>query len=135
MAEATPIYGRGALCIALTGAADHAAGKSIGYILNPEDVPIIILDAVVYSTVNSTGAANITVGHAATVLAGHDTATLVASAALAAAAGTAIQGWDHADAGDSMPVVTATEYIVACTDADSSGYEGYLLVNYVRVPE
>ena len=133
MAEAANRYGRGALCIELTGALNHAAGKSIGYIQNPEDCGIIITDAVVYSITNSTGVANITVGQGATVTAAHDSATIVAAAALAAAAGTAIQGYDHADAKDPMTVVATDEYIVACTSADSVGYTGLLYLKYVRV--
>lgn len=132
MTEAANITGTGALCIALEGSATHAAGESIGYIKNPEGAAIIVTDAVVYSTVSSTGVANITVGQGATVTAAHDTATIVAAAALAAAAGTAIQGYDHADPADSMVVVGASEYIVACASADSSGYAGRLYVTYVR---
>jgi hypothetical protein len=135
MGAESNILGRGALCIALTGQADHAAGESIGHIQNPEGVSIIITDAVVYCITNSTGAANITVGYAATVTAGHNTATIVAAAALAAAAGTAIQGYDHADAGDTMVVVPADYYIVATTSASSAGFTGYLFLNYIRVPE
>ena len=132
MSEATPIPGTGALTIALTGAAGHAAGSSIGYIVNPEGVPIVITDAVVESTTSSTGVANLTVGYGATVTAAHDASEIVAAMALAAAAGTAVQGYDHADAKDALAVVPADYYIVACTSASSAGYTGFLHLKYIR---
>jgi hypothetical protein len=132
MAAATPIYGRGSLCIALTGAATHAAGTSCGYIKNPEGVDLIITDCYCQCLTSSTGAANLTAGFGATVTAGHDTTDVFAAAALAAAAGTCVQGFDHADSGDTMPVWDDDGYIVCCTSADASGFTGYLHVRYLR---
>jgi hypothetical protein len=128
----TAITGKGSLCIDLVGSATHAAGEAIGSILNPCGHAIIITDAVVYSTANSTGAANITVGQGASVTAGHDSATIVAAAALAAAKDTAIQGFDHADAADSMVVLGTSEYIVACGSASTVGYAGRLHIKYIH---
>jgi hypothetical protein len=135
MALVTHTTKRGALSFELTGQTSHAAtaAGTVGYIQNPEGVPIIITDCVVYGKTNSTGACNLTIGHATTVVGGHDTTQLFAAAAQAASAGTAVTGFANGDAADALPVVPADSYICAWCSADSSGYTGTAYIEYVKV--
>ena len=133
MGLVTPTTEHGYCSFALTGQVDHAAGASVGHILNPEGVAIIITKCIVYTAANSTGAANLAIGYAATATLAHDTHELFDAAALAAAVGTAIVGHATGDPADSLAVVPATNYIVACTSADSSGFTGRAYIEYVRV--
>jgi len=128
-----PTVGKGWLSFELTGQADHAAGESVGHILNPEGGSIIVTRCVVYGITNSTGAANLTIGVGATVAAAHDDATIFAAAAQAASAGTAVEGLAHGDPADALPVVTAGQYIVACTSATSVGYTGRVHLEYIHI--
>jgi type IV secretory pathway VirB6-like protein len=133
MALVNPTHERGYCSFAITGQLTHAAGESVGHIVNPEGVPIVITNCFVYVYTNSTGAANLTIGHAATVLAAHDLTQEFAAAAMAAAAGTAINGFANGDAADAFPVLAAGDVIVACTSADSSGLTARAYIEYVRV--
>lgn len=126
------------LCsFAVTGQASHAASEAgcLGWIKNPEDSDIIITRAFLYGLVNSTGAANITVGHAATVAGAHDLTQLFAAAAQADSHGTAVTGFANGDAADSLPVVPEGDYICAFGSADTSGYEGRFYFEYIRASE
>ncbi len=93
----------GLVSFEVTGQVSHAATAAgcLGYIKNPEACDIIVTRAFLYGMVNSTGAANITVGNAATVAAAHDTTTLFA--ALSLLDGTVI--------GDCMPRHRHQEFI------------------------
>ena len=133
LAEHTHEYGW--CSFPIVGAADHAAGKSVGHIVNPEGVPIAITRCVVAVQENSTGAANLTIGSGASVLAAHDGAGIFAAAAMAAAKDTAVVGLSMGDAADALPIVGSGEYIVACTSADSSGLEARAYIEYIRLPE
>jgi len=121
----------------VTGQAAHTADAAgcLGYIKNPEDCDIIVTRAFLYGLANSTGAANITVGNAATVAAAHDTTTLFAAAAQADSHGTAVTGFANGDAADSLPKVPDGDYIVAFGSADTSGYKGVFFFEYVRVDD
>jgi len=135
MALATPVTGRGAFSFPVTGQLSHAATAdgSLGYVVNPEDTPIIITSCVLYGITNSTGAADITIGHAATAVAAHDVANIFTAAAQAASAGTAVQGLANGDAADALPVVPATSVIAAFGSASTVGYTGQCYIEYVRV--
>lgn len=129
----TDVYtGKGWMSLAVTGALGHGAGTALASCLNPEGEAIIITKAVLYGLTNSTGAANITVGQGATVTAGHDSATIFTAAAQAASAGTAVVGHNAANAKDALPVLGATEYIVVCGSADTTGYTGRLHIEYIH---
>jgi len=126
---------RGSLSFELTGQVSHAAGAAgtLGYIQNPEDVPIIVTQCFVYGKTNSDGAANLTIGVGATVAAAHDATELFAAAAQAASEGTAIVGHDVGDAADTLPVVDTDAYICAYASADTTGYTGTAYIEYVKV--
>ena len=135
MALAPLIHGKGSLAFALTGQLAHSADAAgtVGYIQNPEDTAIIVTNCVCYGITNSTGAANLTVGHATTVAGAHDTTQLFAAAAQAASAGTAVTGFANGDAADALPVVPADSYICAFASASTVGYTGVCYIEYVRV--
>ena len=135
MAEVTPTTGKGWLSFAVTGQLSHAAtaAGSLGHFTNPEDVPIIITRCVFYATTSSTGACNLTVGSAASVIAAHDVANIFAAAAMAAAVGTAQEGLANGDPADALPVVAATDVIAAFASADSSGLTGVCHIEYIHV--
>jgi hypothetical protein len=126
---------RGDLSFELTGQAAHTADAAgtLGYIQNPEDVPIIITNCFVYGKTNSTGAADLTIGAATTIAAAHDTTELFAAAAQAASAGTAVVGHAVGAAADTLPVVAADAYICAFGSATTVGYTGTCYIEYVRV--
>jgi hypothetical protein len=133
MALVNPTHERGYCSFPIVGQVNHAAGESVGHIVNPEGVPIIITNCFVYVSANSAGAANLTGGIAASVTAAHDRADVFAAAAMAAAAGTAINGFANGDPADSLPVLAATGVIAFCTSADSSGLAARAYIEYVRV--
>lgn len=128
----------GGLCsFEVTGQVAHSADAAgcLGYIQNPEACDIIVTRAFLYGLVNSTGAANVTVGNASTVAGAHDRTDLFAAAAQADSHGTAITGFANGDAADSLPKVPEGDYIVAFGSADTSGYKGVFFFEYVRVPD
>jgi hypothetical protein len=137
MAEVTPTISRGGLSFEITGQVSHAAtaAGSLAYFQNPEDCPIVIKSCMVYGVTNSTSACNLTIGHATTVIGGHDTAQLFAAAAQADSHGTAVTGFANGDAADSLPVVPTDSYICAWASADSSGLEAIAYIDYVRAEE
>jgi hypothetical protein len=128
---------RGLCSFYVTGQVAHSADEAgcLGYIVNPEACDIIVTRSFLYGLVNSTGAANITVGNASTIAAAHDTTTLFAAAAQADSHGTAVTGFACGDPADSLPKVPEGDYIVAFGSADTSGYSGIFFFEYVRVPD
>lgn len=126
---------KGRCSFPLTGQVAHTADAagSVGYIVNPEGVPIAITSSIVYGITNSTGAANLTIGSATTIAGAHDVANIFAAAAQAASIGTAIQGLANGDPADALPVVAAGSVIAAFCSADSAGYTGRAYIEYVRV--
>ena len=133
MALVNPTHERGYCSFAITGQLTHAAGDSVGHIVNPEGVPIVITNCFVYVATNSAGVANLTIGSAATVLAGHDLVNLLPATAMAAAAGTAVKGFANGDPADALPVLAAGDFIVACGSADTTGLTATAYIEYVRV--
>ena len=84
-----------------------------------------------YCATNSTGAANLNVGVGTS--AEHDQTELISAQALAAAAGTAINGYACGDAADALVIWPAAGYLVANGSASTAGYTGTLYVEYVHV--
>ena len=134
MAIVTPSISRGTCSFAITGQTSHAAtaAGSLGYFQNPEDVSIIVKSCVVHVLTNSTGVANLTIGHATTVVGTHDTTQLFAAAAMAAAAATAVTGFANGDPADSLPIVPANSFIAAFGSADTTGLTAIAYIEYVR---
>lgn len=134
MALVSPTIKRGGCSFAITGQAAHSADAAgtLGYFQNPEDCAIIIKSCVVHVLTNSTGAANLTIGHATTVAGTHDTTQLFAAAAMAAAEGTALTGFANGDAADSLPIVPADSYIAAFGSATTVGLTAIAYIDYVR---
>lgn len=134
MALVKPTTTRGGCSFAITGQAAHTADAAgtLGYFQNPEDVAIIIKSCFVHVLTNSTGAANLTIGHATTVAGAHDATELFAAAAMAAAEGTAVTGFANGDAADALPIVPADSYIAAFGSADTSGLTAIAYIEYVR---
>ena len=137
MALATHTYSKGWLSFPLTGQVAHSADAAgtVGYIQNPEGCSIIVLKCVVYGISNSTGVANLTVGHATTVAGAHDLTQLFAAAAQAASAGTAVTGFASGDPADSLPIIPADSYICAFGSDTTAGYTGTCYIKYVRVDD
>jgi hypothetical protein len=133
-AQLTPTTEYGWLSFPITGQLAHTADAAgcIGYIKNPENCPIIVTQCFVYTLVNSTGAADLTIGDATTVAGAHDTTTLFAAAAQADAHGTAKVGHAVGNAADTLPVVAEGNYICAFASADSLGLLARCYIHYVR---
>lgn len=132
--ELTPTPEYGLMSFPITGQVAHSADAAgcIGFIENPEDCPIIVTNCFVYTLVNSTGACNLTIGDAATVVAAHDTTTLFAAAAQADSHGTAVAGHAVGNAADTLPVIAEGNYICAFASADSIGLVARCYIEYVR---
>jgi hypothetical protein len=127
----TPSFASGCLEIPLTGATLFAGGE-IGAQLNPEGVPLIIVDVKIYVDTPSTGAANINVGIAANGTTS-DTDMINALAINGAITGKAYHGMTALAAKGEAQVWGTTQYITATGSADSSGFTGRLFVQYIRV--
>ncbi len=124
-------FASGCLEIPLVGNALFAGGE-IGAQLNPEGVPLIIVDVKLYVDTPSTGAANINVGIAADAVTS-DTDLINALAINGAITGYAYHGMTALAAKGQAQVWGVDEYITATGSADSSGFEGRLFVQYIRV--
>jgi hypothetical protein len=130
MADTTVVYGKGSMCIPLTGAVAHTGGE-VCNVLNPEGEDLIITRAVVYSTHASTGACNLDVGVGTT--AEHNQTELVSALDIVAlTALTAKNGFACGDAADALVIWDADEYVTACGTGDSSGFTGYLFLEYLH---
>lgn len=127
----TPVFASGHLEIPLVGAATFAGGE-IGFVRNPEGVPLILTDVKIYIEAPSTGAANINVGVNASPAAS-DADLISALAINGAVAGLAYHGMAALVAKGAMQVWAATDYITATGSADSTGFRGRLYVSYIRV--
>jgi hypothetical protein len=125
------------MSFAIAGQLAHSADAAgcLGYIQNPEDCDIIVTQCFVYTLVKSTGAANLTIGNAATVVAAHDRTDLFAAAAQGAANGNAVVGHAVGNAADTLPKVPKGDYIVAFGSADTAGLDARCFIHYVRVPD
>jgi hypothetical protein len=124
-------FASGFLQIPLTGAALFAGGEVAG-VLNPEGVPLIIVDVKLYVDTPSTGAANLNVGIAANATTS-DTDMINALAVNGAITGKAYHGMTALAAKGEAQVWGATEYITATGSASTAGFTGRLFVQYIRV--
>ena len=124
-------YASGFLEIPLTGAALFAGGE-VAAQLNPEGVPLIIVDVKLYVDTPSTGAANLNVGIAANATTS-DTDMINALAVNGAITGVAYHGMTALAAKGAAQVWGATEYITATGSASTAGFAGRLFVQYIRV--
>ena len=127
----TPTFASGNLEIPLAGNLLFAGGE-IASLLNPEGVPLIIVDAKLYVDTPSTGGCNISVGIAATASAS-DTDLINALAIDGVITGKAYHGMTALAAKGEAQVWGATQYITATGSASSVGFAGRLFVSYVRV--
>lgn len=123
-------FSSGYLEIPLTGALLFAGGEVAGF-LNPEGVPLIIVDAKLYVTTPSTGVANLNVGIAAAATTS-DTDMINALAVNGAVTGLAYHGMTALAAKGAAQVWGATEYITASGSASTVGFVGKLFVRYIR---
>ena len=116
--------------IPLTGVA-ATTGGAIGAKINPEGVPLIIVDVKLYVDTPSTGAANLTAGIAANGTT-NDSDLINALAINGAITGKAYHGMTALAAKGEAQVWGATEYITATGSASSAGFTGSLFVRYIR---
>ena len=120
----------GNLEIPLAGAALFAGGE-VGTLLNPEGVPLIIVDVKLYVDTPSTGAANLNVGIAVNATTS-DTDMINALAVNGAITGKAYHGMTALAAKGEAQVWGASEYITATGSASTAGFVGRLFVQYIR---
>jgi hypothetical protein len=134
MAASVSTTGLGKMAINITGVAATTDG-AIGAVLNPEGVDVLITRCILYVGTQSTGAANLSCGVAAT-------ATTAASDIINALAvggatgkyynGQAVQVTAKTEV--SAPAVwSAGKYINFTGSASTAGLVGTLYVEYVRV--
>ena len=126
----TTTYKSGCLEILLTGLV-ATTGGGIASVLNPEGVPLIIVDVKIYVDTPSTGGANINVGINASAVTS-DTDMINGLAINGGITGYAYHGMTALAAKGAAQVWGATEYITATGSADSSGFTGRLFVQYIR---
>lgn len=124
-------FASGFLEIPLTGVV-AATGGAIASVLNPEGVPLIIVDVKIYVDTPSTGGANINVGINASATTS-DTDMINALAINGAITGLAYHGMTALAAKGAAQVWGAAEYITATGSASSTGFAGRLFVQYIRV--
>lgn len=123
---------RGVFSVAITGGTATAAG-GVAAIPNPESVDLIIEDAFLHVKTNSNGAANLTVGTAAsgTVAAN----TMLPATAMAAAAGSVFHLVYHGTAvgaAASPQKWGSADYINVAGSASTVGLTADLFVRYLR---
>lgn len=127
----TPLYGKGACYIPVTGATLFAGGE-MGSLLNPEGGVLIITRAVLYvGTQTTTGGATIAIGTAVNATTLGD--NLVAALAIDGTDGTAYNLLPDGDPLDALVVWTAAQYVTCTGSADSAAFVGGLYLEYLHV--
>lgn len=133
MTVAVETEGRGVLAIKITGVAS-TDNAGIGQVANPEGVNLVILRTTLYNHVPSTGAANLSVGVTTTGASATDIINALDVNGVAADSmynGHAMQNTAKTEI--TAPALwTTSKYITFTGSATTVGYEGYLLVEYVR---
>lgn len=133
MAVTTYTPGRGWLAIDFVGVT-ATTGGAIASVLNPEGQALIVTNAVVYLSANSTGAANLTIGIGASATTDYN--DMVTATAMAAAAGKV-----YTAAAISASIATeitapgvwgASEYVNITGSASTAGLAGTLYIEYLR---
>lgn len=126
-------HGLGWFSIPITGVA-ATTGGAIASVLNPEGQSLLIVQMILYVSVNSTGAANLTAGFGVSPTADYNDA--VTALAMGAAAGkfyTASARSASTSTEITAPGVwLATEYLNITGSASTVGLVGTLFVNYLR---
>lgn len=134
MSATISTVGKGHLAIDIVGVAATTDG-AIGAILNPEGVDVLITRCHLYVATNSTGAANLSCGVAATATTA--TSDIISALAMGAAAGKYYNGQAQqvsAKTEVTAPAVwSSTKYINFTGSASTAGLTGTLYVEYVRV--
>lgn len=122
----------GAFSATITGGT-ATSGGGVAAIPNPEGQDLVIADAFLYVSANSTGAANLTVGTAAS---GTVAATsMLPATAMAAAAGSVFALFNH---GTAVGAASAPQkwgsagYINVAGSASTAGLSAILFVKYYR---
>jgi hypothetical protein len=126
--------GKGWFSIDFTGVA-ATTGGAIASVKNPEGVDVIVTNAFVYISANSTGAANLTIGIGTSTTT--DYSDMVSATAMAAAAGKV-----YTAAAISASIATevtapgvwlSTEYVNITGSGSTVGLVGTLYIEYLRV--
>ena len=124
----------GCLTIHLVGGTSVAAA-GLGQIANPEGRTCVIRRCTYYAVTASTGAATLSVGVTTTGLAATD--ILNAMDAVAVTAGLFVNG--HAPQNTAKTSITvpavwhSTDFITFTGNADTTGLEGFLYVEYIAI--
>lgn len=124
---------RGVFSVTITGGTATSNG-GVAAIPNPEGVDLVLEDAFLAVTANSTGAANLTVGTAAsgTVAAN----SMLPATAMAAAAGSVFHLVYHGTAVGAAATPQkwgSAGYINVTGSASTAGLEAQLFVRYLRI--
>lgn len=123
----------GGLSYTLTGGTATSNG-GIGAIQNPEGVDLVLKNWSFLVTANSTGAANLTIGTAASGTAAAN--SLLTSTAMAAAAGSVFSGIVAGTAAGQNVTTTvkwgSADYINFTGSASTAGLTGILFLDYFR---
>lgn len=130
MTEPTLTYGTGWLTIDLAGVV-ATTGGAIASVANPEGVNLIVVQAVLYSTTASTGAANVTIGIGATATT--DATDIINALALNGLSCPIAYNGNVLDAKTALPAVwTPTTFLNVTGSGSTAGYVGKLYVQYIR---
>lgn len=106
-------------------------GGAIASVANPEGTTLIPVQAVLYVTTASTGAANISIGIGATATT--SATDFINALAINGVSVPAAYNGPVLDAKTALPAVwTTTSYLTVTGSADSSGFVGKLYVQYIR---
>ena len=124
---------RGVYSVTITGGTATGPGSQAA-IPNPEGVDLILEDAFLAVTANSTGATNLTAGTAAS---GTVAATsMLGATAMAAAAGSVLHLVYHGTAVGAAAAPQkwgSADYINVAASASAAGLEAQLFVRYLRI--
>jgi hypothetical protein len=134
MAASVATTQKGWMAIDITGVVAATDG-AIGAVLNPEGVDLLVTRSILYVKTNSTGAANLSCGVAATATTA--TTDIINALAMGAAAGKYYNGQAvqvTAKTEVTAPAVwSAGKYINFTGSASTAGLEATLYVEYLRV--
>lgn len=120
----------GAFSVTLTGGTSTAGG-GVASIPNPEGVDLVVADAFLYVRSNSTGAANLTIGTAASGTAA--ATSMLPATAMAAAAGNVYALYNHGTAvGAAGTLWDADHYVNVAGSGSTVGLEAELYIKYYR---
>lgn len=109
----------------------RANAGTLGSIVNPEGEILIITRAVLYIDTDTSDAGttlNVGVGAASTT----DNNALHAAIAIDGSAGTAYQGYDAADAGDTLVMWPVGQYVTTTSSAAATAFVGRLDIEYIH---